>query len=113
MPSAAIKEGVYKFLQITDDHFRALRSRTPFEYFLYDSEKLGQVQNFATNPQIQIMVATVDDINKKDVNNLYKSSEITGRDKPINLIRTMRPILIVDEPQNVDGGSDRARQESP
>ena len=59
------------------------------------------------------MVATVGAINKKDVNNLYKDSEITGGDKPINLIRIMRPILIVDEPQSVDGGSGRARQESP
>ena len=49
VPSVAIKEGVYKSLQITDDHFRALYSGTPFEYFLYDSAKLGQVRNFATS----------------------------------------------------------------
>ena len=104
VPSVAIKEGVYKSLQITDDHFRALYSGTPFEYFLYDSAKLGQVRNFATSPQIQIMVVTVGAINKKDVNNLYKDSEKTGGEKPIDLIRATRPILIVDEPQSVDGG---------
>ncbi len=104
VPSIAIKEGVYKSLQITDDHFRALYSGTPFEYFLYDSAKLGQVRNFATSPQIQIMVVTVGAINKKDVNNLYKDSEKTGGEKPIDLIRATRPILIVDEPQSVDGG---------
>ena len=104
VPSIAIKEGVYKSLQITDDHFRALYSGTPFEYFLYDSAKLGQVRNFATSPQIQIMVVTVGAINKKDVNNLYKDSEKTGGEKPIDLIRAARPILIVDEPQSVDGG---------
>ena len=104
VPSVAIKEGVYKSLQITDDHFRALYSGTPFEYFLYDSTKLGQVRNFATSPQIQIMVVTVGAINKKDVNNLYKDSEKTGGEKPIDLIRATRPILIVDEPQSVDGG---------
>ena len=65
VPSVAIKEGVYKSLQMTDDHFRALYSGTPFEYFLYDSAKLGQVRNFATSPQIQIMVVTVGAINKK------------------------------------------------
>ena len=70
VPSIAIKEGVYKTLQITDDHFRALYSGTPFEYFLYDSTKLGQVRNFATNPHVQIMVVTVGAINKRDVNNL-------------------------------------------
>ena len=104
VPSIAIKEGVYKSLQITDEHFRALYSGTPSDYFLYDSRKLGQVRSFATSPQIQIMVVTVGAINKKDVNNLYKDSEKTGGEKPIDLIRATRPILIVDEPQSVDGG---------
>ena len=104
VPSVAIKEGVYKSLQITEEHFRALYSGTPVDYFLYDSSKLGQVRNFATNPQIQIMVVTVGAINKKDVNNLYKDSEKTGGEKPIDLIKATRPILIVDEPQSVDGG---------
>ena len=104
VPSIAIKEGVYKALQITEEHFRTLYSGTPVDYFLYDSAKLGQVRNFATSPQIQIMVVTVGAINKKDVNNLYKDSEKTGGEKPIDLIRATRPILIVDEPQSVDGG---------
>jgi type III restriction enzyme len=104
VPSVAIKEGVYKTLQMTEDHFRSLYANTPFEYFLYDSSKLGQVRNFATSPQIQIMVVTVGAINKKDVNNLYKDTEKTGGEKPIDLIRATRPILIVDEPQSVDGG---------
>ena len=104
VPSIAIKEGVYKSLQITDEHFRALYSGIPFDYFLYDSTKLGQVWNFATSPQIQVMVVTVGAINKKDVNNLYKDSEKTGGEKPIDLIKATRPIVIVDEPQSVDGG---------
>ena len=104
VPSVAIKEGVYKTLQITEEHFRSLYANTPFEYFLYDSGKLGQVRNFATSPNIQIMVVTVGAINKKDVNNLYKDSEKTGGEKPIDLIKATRPIIIVDEPQSVDGG---------
>ena len=105
VPSVAIKEGVYKSLQITEDHFRALYTGTPFEYFLYDSAKLGQVRNFATSPHIQIMVVTVGAINKKDVNNLYKDSEKIGGEIPIELIKATRPILVIDEPQSVDGGS--------
>ncbi|MER9304267.1 DEAD/DEAH box helicase family protein [Mesorhizobium sp. M0496] len=104
VPSVAIKEGVYKTLQITEEHFKGLYSGQPFDYFLYDSGKLGQVRNFATSPNIQIMVVTVGAINKKDVNNLYKDSEKTGGERPIDLIRATRPILIVDEPQSVDGG---------
>ena len=104
VPSVAIKEGVYKSLQITRDHFRSLYSGAPYEYFLYDSAKLGQVRNFATSASIQIMVVTVGAINKKAVNNLYKDSEKTGGEKPIDLIQATRPIVIVDEPQSVDGG---------
>jgi type III restriction enzyme len=104
VPSIAIKEGVYKSLQITEDHFKGLYAGVPFDYFLYDSGKLGQVRNFATSAQIQIMVVTVGAINKKDVNNLYKDSEKTGGEKPIDLIKATRPIVIVDEPQSVDGG---------
>ena len=104
VPSVAIKEGVYKSLQITEEHFKGLFAGVPFDFFLYDSSKLGPVRNFATSPQIQIMVVTVGAINKKDVNNLYKDSEKTGGEKPIDLIRATRPIVIVDEPQSVDGG---------
>lgn len=104
VPSVAIKEGVYKTLQITDDHFRSLYANVPFEYFVYDSSRLGQVRNFATSPHIQVMVVTVGAINKKDVNNLYKDNENTGGEKPIDLIKATRPVIIVDEPQSVDGG---------
>ena len=104
VPSVAIKEGVYKTLQITEEHFKGLYAGVPFDYFLYDSSKLGQVRNFATSSNIQIMVVTVGAINKKDVNNLYKDSEKTGGEKPIDLIKATRPIVIVDEPQSVDGG---------
>ena len=105
VPSVAIKEGTYKNLQITRDHFENLYPNAKgYEYFLYDSRKLGQVRNYATNPNIQIMVVTVGAINKKDVNNLYKDSEKTGGEKPIDLVRATHPIIIVDEPQSVDGG---------
>ena len=104
VPSVAIKEGVYKSLSATDDHFRAIYSGAPFGYFLYDSAKLGQVRNFAVSAQAQIMVVTAGAINKKDVNNLYRDSEQAGGERPIDLIRATRPILIVDEPQSVDGG---------
>lgn len=104
VPSVAIKEGVYKTLQMTEEHFRGIYANTPFEYFIYDSAKLGQVRNFAASPNIQIMIVTVGAINKKDVNNLYKDSEKTGGEKPIDLVKATRPVIIVDEPQSVDGG---------
>ena len=112
VPSVAIKEGVYKSLQITEEHFKGLYAGMPVDFFLYDSSKLGQVRNFATSSTIQVMVVTVGAINKKDVNNLYKDSEKTGGEKPIELIKQTRPIVIVDEPQSVDGGLTGAGKEA-
>ena len=104
VPSVAIKEGVNKSIAIMGPHLRGLYSGTPFEHFVYDSTKLGQVRNFATSSQVQIMVVTVGAINKRDVNNIYQANEKTGGEKPIDLVRATNPVLIVDEPQSVDGG---------
>lgn len=125
VPSVAIKEGVYHTLEIASEHLRALYSGVPFDYFIYDSAKLGQVRNFATSPNIQVMVMTVGAINKfgdeqhaqteasdevarreKSKNVMYRPSEKTGGEKPIDLIRATHPIIIVDEPQSVEGGLD-------
>ena len=126
VPSVAIKEGVNKTLQITREHFEGLYPGAKgYEFFQYDSDKLGQVRNFATSPNIQIMVITVGAINKfgdeaaaqaeetdqskrreKSKNKMYRASEKTGGERPIDLIRGTQPILIVDEPQSVDGGID-------
>jgi type III restriction enzyme len=125
VPSVAIKEGVYHTIETAAEHLKSLYAGAPFDFFLYDSAKLGQVRNFATSPQIQIMVMTVGAINKfgdeqqaqaeeadeaarreKSKNVMYRPSEKTGGEKPIDLIRATRPILIVDEPQSVEGGLD-------
>ena len=125
VPSVAIKEGVYKSLQITEDHFKGLYAGVPLDYFIYDSAKLGQVRNFATSSNIQVMVVTVGAINKfgdeaeakaeesdetkarqKSQNVMYRHSEKTGGERPIDLIRATSPIVIVDEPHSVDGGLD-------
>jgi len=125
VPSVAIKEGVYHTIETAAEHLKGLYAGAPFEFFLYDSAKLGQVRNFASSPQIQIMVMTVGAINKfgdeqqaqdeeadeavrreKSKNVMYRASEKTGGEKPIDLIRATRPIIIVDEPQSVEGGLD-------
>ena len=125
VPSVAIKEGVYHTIETAAEHLKGLYAGAPFDFFIYDSAKLGQVRNFATSPQIQIMVMTVGAINKfgdeqqaqteeadeaarreKSKNVMYRPNEKTGGEKPIDLIRATRPILIVDEPQSVEGGLD-------
>ena len=104
VPSIAIKEGVNKSLEMMAEHFRALYAGVPFDHFIYDSAKLGQVRNFATSPHIQIMVMTVGAINKRNINTIYQDNEKTGGEAPIALIQATNPIVIVDEPQSVEGG---------
>ncbi|MGV9287606.1 type III restriction-modification system endonuclease [Streptomyces sp. NPDC003719] len=104
VPSVAIKEGVYSSLRTMKPHFDGLYASTPFDYYLYDSSKLDRVRDFATSSQIRIMITTIGAINKQDVNNLYKESDKISGSRPIDLIKATRPIVIVDEPQSVDGG---------
>lgn len=106
VPSVAIKEGVFKTLQITREHFSGLYANETYEFFLYDSGKLGQVRTFATSPSIQIMVMTKASIDKKDINTIYEPTEKLNDLRPVTLIQQTRPIVIVDEPQSVDGGAE-------
>ncbi|MCC7172788.1 MAG: DEAD/DEAH box helicase family protein [Planctomycetes bacterium] len=114
VPSVAIREGVATSLRVTAEHFRALYGGVTLESFTYDSSNLGQLRNFATSSRIQVMVVTVGAINKKDTNNIYGkgANEETGGARPIDLIRATQPILIVDEPQKVDGGLSGAGREA-
>ncbi|MER6359432.1 DEAD/DEAH box helicase family protein [Kitasatospora sp. NPDC001527] len=111
VPSVAIREGVHKSLQIMEEHFKALYDGTPLHYFTYDSAQLGQVRNFAYSSGIELMIVTAAAINKQATAKIYQPNEQTGGEAPIELIKQVRPILIVDEPQSVDGGPQgRGRQ---
>ncbi len=110
VPSIAIKEGVYKSLQITVDHFRELYENVSFDYFVYDSSKLSDVRNFATSPDIQIMVINIDAFRKSftdpekenKANIIHRFHDRMTGAKPIEYIQETNPIVIVDEPQSVD-----------
>ncbi|MED4302084.1 DEAD/DEAH box helicase family protein [Geobacillus stearothermophilus] len=110
VPSVAIREGVYKSLQITRDHFNELYDHTPVEYFIYDSQKLDQVRNFATATTIQIMIINIDafrksfeDPDKEDkANVIHRPNDRLNGYRPIEFIQQTNPIVIIDEPQSVD-----------
>ncbi len=110
VPSVAIKEGVYKSLQMTKEHFRGLYENVSYDYFVYDSQKLGQVRNFATSDSIQIMVINIDafrrsftDPEKEDkANIIHRPHDRMNGSKPIDFIKDTNPIVIIDEPQSVD-----------
>ena len=98
VPSLATKEGIEKSLHIIGPHLRTLYADTPCEHFVYDPDKLEQVWNFATSPQIQIMVSTVGAINRRTVGRVRQPNE-----KHFQLIGSTNPVLIVDEPQSTEG----------
>lgn len=117
VPSIAIKEGVYKTLQITEEHFKGLYNNEIYNYFVYDSSKLEQVRSFATDSNIEIMIINIDAFNKSFTKNSLDSSKKTNNTniihreqdklsgyKPIELIAECNPIVIIDEPQSVMGG---------
>ena len=105
VPSVAIREGVAKTLEMTKAHFKALYAGQPMDSFVYDSAKLGQVRDFATASTIKVMVATIGALNKLDTNVFYAPNEKTGGDAPADLVRATRPVIIIDEPQSVEGGA--------
>jgi type III restriction enzyme len=108
VPSIAIFEGVIKNFQITRDHFRALYGNEPVGLTPYDGSQLSRLRSFATSTFTEIMVLTLDAFNKAS-NNIYKASEkLPGELKPYQYVQATRPILILDEPQNME--SERAKQ---
>lgn len=101
VPSIAIKEGVYKTLEITKEHFKSLYDNVPYDYFIYDSKKMDMIRNFAVNDTIQIMVITIDAFNK-DSNIINQERDQANGYRPIDYIRQCNPIVIIDEPQNME-----------
>ena len=108
VPSIAIYEGVVKNVQITRDHFRALYGNEPFDLIPYDGSQLSRLRHFATSNTTTVLLITLDAFNKAS-NNLYKASEkLPGERRPYQFIQATRPILILDEPQNME--SEKSRQ---
>jgi len=102
VPSVAIREGVLKNLEITKDHFKALFNNIEYEYFVYDSQKINRLRQFAVSNSIQIMVINIDAFNKKDIAVIFKENDKLSGRQPIEFITATNPVVIIDEPQSVD-----------
>ncbi|MFH1052255.1 MAG: DEAD/DEAH box helicase family protein [bacterium] len=101
VPSIAIREGVLKNLEITQEHFKNLYDNVPADYYVYDSTKVSILRSFASSNAIQILVLNIDSF-AKDENIINKNNDkLTGK-KPIEFIQYTNPIVIVDEPQNME-----------
>ncbi len=101
VPSIAIREGVLKNLQITHEHFQTLYDNTPVHYYVYDSSHISKLRGFATGDNIEILVINIDAF-AKDENIINKPNDRLNGQEPIRFIQSVNPIVIVDEPQNME-----------
>ena len=104
VPSIAIREGVYKSFQVTQEHF-AEEYGKKIRFFIYKSSQLTEIDRFASDSSIHVMIINVQAFNArgKDARRIsMKLDEFRSR-RPIDIIAKTNPILIIDEPQSVEG----------
>lgn len=104
VPSIAIREGVYKSFQMTQEHF-AEEYGKKIRFFIYNSSQLTEIDRFASDSSINAMIINSQAFNArgKDARRIYmKLDEFRSR-RPIDIIAKTNPILIIDEPQSVEG----------
>lgn len=104
VPSIAIREGVYKSFQMTEDHFMDLYG-TKIRYFIYESKQLHKIDQFASDPGINVMIINSQAFNSrsKDARRIHMELDDFNTRRPIDVIAQTNPILIIDEPQSVEG----------
>lgn len=104
VPSIAIREGVYKSLQITADHFTESYGKKA-RFFIYNSKRLHELESFSSDAGINVMVINIQAFNArgKDNQRIYQELDDFQSRKPIDVIASNRPILILDEPQKMEG----------
>lgn len=101
VPSVAIREGVLKTLNQTEDHFHEMYG-VGYNYFAYDSQQLSQVREFAQSIDVQIMIMTIQSFAGDDRLVMRQNPDRFHGEKPIEMIAQTQPIVIMDEPQNME-----------
>lgn len=104
VPSVAIREGVYKSFEVTQDHFQEKYGHK-VKPFIYNSSKPTDIENFASDSRISVMIINTQAFNArgKDSRRIYAEIDSFQSRRPIDIIAQTNPILIIDEPQSVDG----------
>ncbi|TXG99707.1 MAG: DEAD/DEAH box helicase, partial [Nevskiaceae bacterium] len=106
VPSIAIREGVYKSLQITADHFTESYGKKA-RFFIYHSKRLHELESFSSDAGINVMVINIQAFAARGADNrrIYEELDDFQSRKPIDVIASNRPILILDEPQKMEGAA--------
>ena len=101
VPSIAVREGVLKNLRITEQHLQNLYNKPPTRFEVYDSSRVSSLRAFAASDAVEILVINIDSF-AKDQNVINRDNDKLMGQKPIDFIRRVNPIVIVDEPQNME-----------
>ena len=106
VPSIAIREGVHKSLQITADHFTESYGKKA-RFFIYNSKRLHELESFSSDAGINVMVINIQAFAARGADNrrIYEELDDFQSRKPIDVIASNRPILILDEPQKMEGAA--------
>lgn len=104
VPSIAIREGVYKSLEITAEHFLEQYGKRA-RFFIYNSKQLHNLESFSSDAGINVMVINVQAFNARgqDARRIYEELDDFQSRRPIDVISRNRPIMILDEPQRMEG----------
>ena len=104
VPSVAIREGVFKTFQITQDHFAEDYGKK-IRFFIYNSANLSEINSFAQDSAINVMIINNQAFNArgKDARRIDMRLDSFGSRRPIDVLAKTNPILIIDEPQSVEG----------
>ena len=110
VPSVAIREGVYKSFQVTQEHF-AEEYGKKIRFFIYDSAQLTEIDRFASDSSINVMIINAQAFNArgKNARRIYMQLDEFRSRRPIDIIAKTNPILIIDEPQSVEGKKTKER----
>lgn len=73
----------------------------PVNYYVYDSSKVSSLRAFASNNNIEILVINIDSF-AKDENIINRPNDKLSGLEPIKFIQVTQPIVIIDEPQNME-----------
>ena len=104
VPSIAIREGVFQSLTDTSDHFLEQYGKR-VRFFIYNSKELHELESFSADAGINVMVINAQAFNArgKDARRIYEELDDFQTRRPIDVIARNRPILILDEPQKMEG----------
>ncbi|MBR5675792.1 MAG: DEAD/DEAH box helicase family protein, partial [Neisseriaceae bacterium] len=105
VPSVAIREGVLQSIRAMKSHFEMVFDKPVFHHFVYSSSRLNDLRDFACSQNIEILIMNIDAFKKED--NVINRVNETGV-APISQISQTNPIVIIDEPQNME--TDLAKQ---